>query len=247
MSLGIPQRRLGLICAMLAVAAIIGLIVAAAQPITVRSFVLYARPMTPILGIDPPQRLCEGPITSSHPFDVVEIWGAALAHHRAHVDILVQDTQGHAVLSAGRVTVTDAAGLYTAQLTRPVSSAQPVRVCVSATSDHYIALGTNPVDPGVVLAGHPGLQFSLNLADNRPSLLGTLSRAFSRAALWRPAWVGAWTFWVLAAGVLAAFGAAIVAVMRAVQEDEEVPADLSGTGASGRSEPSEDRAQPVAE
>ena len=212
-------RRSVLVGAVFTALAVLGLIVAGLAPIQTRSFVLGARPLGPILGIDPPQRLCEGPITSERQFDIVQVWGAALAHHQARVRVTVTDAHDQHMLGSGPVTVTDAAGLYAARLDRPVVGGVSVQVCVNAVSDHYIALGTAPITPSVVLTGHPGQQFSLNLVDDHESLLGALPRALSRAALWRPSWVGEWTFWVLAAGVLLTFAVAVVAVTRAARED----------------------------
>lgn len=182
---------------------------------------LNARPLMPIAGTDPGHRMCQGPFTRPPTFDAVQVWAAALAHKHAHVDILIIDASTGRTLAAGPLTVSDLAGPYTARLNRLVSGVGAVEVCVAPVSGHYIALGMGSVNPTVVLHGHPGLQFSVNLLDDRGSLLGALPRAFSRAALWHPAWVGAWTFWLLGAGILASFGVGIAAVARAAREDEQ--------------------------
>ena len=53
------------------------------------------------------------------------------------------------------------------------------------------------------------------------SLFSMLPTIFRRAMLFRPTWVGAWTFWLLAAAVLGAFALGAVAVARASSADAE--------------------------
>ena len=80
----------------------------------------------------------------------------------------------------------------------------------------------------------PGEKFSLALlSDGDRSLLGSLPTAFSRASLWRPSWVGAWTFWVLAIALLATFGLAVVAVISAAGDDD-APVPRDGPAELGR-------------
>ena len=210
-----------LIAAVVAIIAVLALILSATSSRPQRTYTLGARPLQPILGIDPPRRMCQGPLTSVRPFDGVQVWAAALAHQTDHVDIVVRDAGNKTTLAHGPVTVTDAAGPYTARLNQPVTGTRAVQVCIAPISGHYIALGTMSVNPSVTLDIHPGLQFAVNLIDDRGSLLGAVPRMLSRAALWHPGWVGAWTFWLLGAGILASFGVGIAAVARAAREDEQ--------------------------
>ena len=117
-------------------------------------------------------------------------------------------------------------------------------------------MGSAVSEPGVTVTGIPaGQRFSLVLlSDGDRSLLGSLSLAFSRASLWRPSWVGAWTFWVLVIALLVTFGLAVVAVVRAADDDAapptahfDRPGPVAPRPADGRSEAGEDRPQPVSQ
>jgi len=69
----------------------------------------------------------------------------------------------------------------------------------------------------------PGLEFSLVLfSGHGQSLLGALGKAFSRASLFRPSWIGAWTFWALAVALVAtiAFGAVAIAAAASADSDD---------------------------
>ena len=52
-----------------------------------------------------------------------------------------------------------------------------------------------------------------------PTLLSDIPTVFERAALFRPGWVGVWTFWLLAAALLGAFPLAALALTRAIDAD----------------------------
>ena len=95
-------------------------------------------------------------------------------------------------------------------------------VCLTTNLNTFELRGPPAVDPDVVMTGrNPGLEFSLALLNDRRSLLGSLSTAFSRAALFKPSWVGGWTFWVLTAALLATFGLAGFAIATASSDDED--------------------------
>ena len=80
--------------------------------------------------------------------------------------------------------------------------------------------GAGAQAPGVVADGVvPGMQFALVLT-HRVTLLGSLSTAFSRAAIFRPDWVGAWTFWLLLALLACTLPLAGVAIVRALDDPD---------------------------
>jgi hypothetical protein len=60
----------------------------------------------------------------------------------------------------------------------------------------------------------------LFLREHPRSLLSLVPTIFRRASLFRPGWVGPWTYWLLSAALLGAFGLAGVAVTRAARSDE---------------------------
>ena len=112
-------------------------------------------------------------------------------------------------------------------------------------------MGSAVSEPGVTVTGIPGARrFSLVvLSEGDRSLVGSLSLAFSRTSLWRPSWVGAWTFWVLALALLMSFGLAVVAVVRAADDDGPPPPPTPPDGPVDDlpSETRENRPQPLAQ
>lgn len=225
------------ICALLALVVVIGLLVAGSRNVTIREVALRVpnQDAVALLGSSAPT-VCEGPVTSPGPIRGVGIWGgSALGVAVVGVDVRDARTQMH--VASGQIDAT-APGEYVARLSRPVAAHRPLTICVAGILNTFSLSGGPTETPNVTMTGaNHGLQFSLVL-DNSRSLLGSLSTAFSRASLWRPSWVGSWTFWVLTFGVLGTFGLAVVAVMSADASDEDRErSDL---------QPGEDRPQPVA-
>ena len=75
----------------------------------------------------------------------------------------------------------------------------------------------------LIVGGKPvaTLGLSLVMLPAHPrSLLSMVPTAFARAALFKASWVGTWTFWVLAAALLAGFAVAAAAVRWALAEPE---------------------------
>jgi hypothetical protein len=62
------------------------------------------------------------------------------------------------------------------------------------------------------------------LRSQSSSVLSLLPTIFRRAALFRPTWMGEWTFWVLLAALVAAFPLAALAVASATADDRETEA-----------------------
>lgn len=153
--------------------------------------------------------------------------------------VQVRAYAGNAVLATGgteevprgpRTPPGDPVSLYpspvsrTALLTRPVAAGQYVKVCVrnlSAGTTTLMGSTANNLSGALSIAGKPS-PVAMSLLFLRPqsrSLLSLLPAVFRRAALFRPTWVGAWSFWVLGFGLLLAFGLAAWAVVLACRAD----------------------------
>jgi hypothetical protein len=130
----------------------------------------------------------------------------------ARLTVVAQDAATRRPLASGPVTAGVAAGEYRAHLNRTIPAGRPLRICLNQVLNTFSVLG---------FQARPAPEFSLALLSNRGSLLGALPTAFSRASLWRPSWVGSWTFWVLAIALLATFGMGVAAVASAASSDEE--------------------------
>jgi len=222
-------------CTALAVIALVGLLVAGSQGLAVRTFALGAPNQYPIALLHPATRVCEGPVTSQGPARSIGIWGGSTGG-LARLRVDVQDAGTHRVLASGDLEAPTVENEYTARLARAVIGDQPLRICLTEERNTFSLAGSPAVHPDVVMTGKvAGQEFSLVLLSGTRSLLSSLPTAFSRASLFRPSWVGSWTFWVLAIALLATFGLAVVAVASAdsASDDEDrPPSDQSREGDS---------------
>lgn len=212
----------------MAVIVLIALVVSASGGVMRRAPVLRVANAEAVALIRAPHRVCQGPVTAGAASQSVAIWGRSVVG-TSRVTVEVMDAASGASLATGRIAATTNTGEYRAHLTRSVPAGRQLRVCVTTNLNTFELLGAAADDPKVVITGAKrGLEFSLVLLNDRHSLLGSLSTAFSRAALFKPSWVGSWTFWVLTAGLLAAFGLAGVAVATASADDEDGRPPASG-------------------
>ena len=210
----------------LAFAALVALLVAGSRGIVERTYALGAPHQNPVAVLSPSQRVCEGPVSSQGAVQGVGIWGSAVDGPTT-LAVDVEDASGRTSLTAGRLEATTVPSGYRASLERSVPGGRPVSICVvNVGRNSFTLLGSGAIHPTIVMSGKkPGLEFSLILLkDHRQSLLGALGTAFSRASLFRPSWVGAWTFWVLAVALVATIAFGAVAIASAASADSNDPA-----------------------
>lgn len=215
-------------CVGFALLAVVGLVVAGSQSITLRVLALGAPSESQIAILHPHGAVCEGPVTSPSPVRDVRIFGASTGG-RARLTVDVQDADTHRVLASGNLEALPAeigaaptAIEHTAQLKRAVPGNRRLRICLTEAVNTFSLEGSSAINPKVEMTGKTkGEEFSLVLLGDKRSLLSSLSTAFTRASLWRPSWVGSWTFWALAIGLLTTFGLGVGAVASAAADDEE--------------------------
>jgi hypothetical protein len=205
--------------------ALIALLIAALQPRRLRVFTLHAPNAAQVALLLPGHGACEGPIVSPEPVGAVRIWGTAVVGV-AQLAAQVHDTSSRATLAHGNVIAGTTPSELTATLDRPVPRRQSLRVCLTNRGPGSFSLaGSAPVTPGVLITEHGKTQraeFSLVLLSaGSPSLLASLGTAFSRAALFRPSWVGPWTFWVLAVALVGTIALGAAAIRAAAIADEK--------------------------
>lgn len=185
------------------------------------------------------QEACQAPIRASSAFGGVRLWVWPGDRPSPSLMVQVRDLGGNAVLATGRTEAVprgprtppgDAVSLYpspvsrTALLTRPIAAGQDVKVCVrnlSPGTTTFMGSTADNLSGALTIAGKPApvAMSLLFLAPRSRSLLSLLPTVFRRAALFRPTWVGAWTFWMLGFGLLLAFGLAAWAVVLACRAD----------------------------
>jgi hypothetical protein len=223
-----PRRRAVLAGAICTVLALVALLIAATRPTSIREYAIDVPNGEQVAVLKPHDSTCQGPVSAAGPVDRVEIWGGSvIGPNRLRVE--VRDATSGAVLSHGTVTTTTMPFSYFAQLTSTVPGGRPVRVCLTSTLNSFSLLGSASVQPGVNMTNVKGtFEYSMNLIGTHQGLLGNLSKGFGRASLFRPDWVGEWTFWVLLALVVGSFGLGVAAVSGAASEDEAGDAGVAG-------------------
>ena len=202
------------------VLALVALLVAGTRPSATRGFTLDAPNLMPVAVLGPSARACEGAFAAAEPVRQVSIWGASVIGP-SHVGVDVRDARSRRILASGTVRATTHPSEYAASLDRGVPAGRRVRVCLTSRLNSFSLLGAPAPAPGISTRGlKAGQVFSVVLSDRR-SLLSSLGLAFSRASLFKPSWVGSWTFWVLAAALAATLVLGALAIRGAARSDED--------------------------
>jgi hypothetical protein len=246
-------RRFWLPGIALTLVALVALAIAGLHPEAVRTATAHAPNNTTVAVLHPGRSACEGPLVSQRPARSVAVWGASVGSP-ARLTVSVRNATTHALLASGPLLATPAEAEWTSRLARAVPGGRPLQICLTGDVSGFALAGSGASAAGLVATGTTaGQRFSLDLlSDADRSLFASLPTAFSRASLWRPSWVGSWTFWVLAIALLATFGLAVVAVTSAASADDDpegrpaaAPNDEGPPPHAGQSGPSENRPRVV--
>ena len=139
--------------------------------------------------------------------------------------LVVRDAQSGIRLGGRTATSTSVPNLV-AVPTGSINPGQPLKVCVENRSPARLGLygvgeGERRVVRGTVRTGRVAVVF---YTDEPQTLLERIPDALTRAELFKPHWVGLWTFWLLAAAVVFAIPALLAAALwRSLETDEEEP------------------------
>ena len=109
-----------------------------------------------------------------------------------------------------------------ASLDDEIASGERIDVCVTNDGDSRVALRGSPPDTPPPYLSDPNLEPELGVAflrDEPSSMAALVPDAFERASLFRPAWVGAWTFWILLVLVAAGVPLLLAAAYRSAATD----------------------------
>jgi len=210
------SRRAAGALGLAAIAVAVGLLLAGLRRVELRAFVLRTQTAGVVATATARAAACEGPVRTPEPVRRVVIYG--VRHGDPEVRIVVRATDGRIVASGPLPP-----GASAANMDPHIPAATPVRVCVTARNGTLDLLGGSN---GSEVSRHfsttgvaRGQVFAL-LLERPSSLLGALGTAFSRAAIFRPSWVGAWTFWLLLALLGCTLPLAGLALVRAVRADD---------------------------
>jgi hypothetical protein len=164
------------------------------------------------------QRVCQRRLDPSESFAAVRF--GAQAGTPSDARVLVTVRRDGRVLARGRPRPARQGGARRlARLDRTVPAGGPIAVCFSNKGGQPLALyGSVARLPirDVVVGGRPRrLSLQMDLLGERRSALSMVGTVFQRASVERPAGVGPWLFWLLAAGILVGVPVVLAGALRA--------------------------------
>jgi hypothetical protein len=202
----------------------VGLLVSGMKPIAIRSSSIGVPDAKTVAIARPHHQICEGSVRSEYSFRSVVLWATYLGG--APLVQVWRDASGkRTLISQGLVepSPSGSVGPYTARLTSSVGPDVAVSVCVLDAGGKFELRGSAPsYGDAVIIGSKPPRAFSLvTLRSDQHSFLGSLSLAFSRASLFRPSWVGTWTFWALLIALLGTVPLTAVAISAAIRSEAD--------------------------
>lgn len=210
--------------ALFALVALVALLIAGLQGGEIRAYAVGVPSVKRVAVVRPQHQVCEGPIHTQYAFGSVALWGTYVSG-KPRVRVFGERPGPMAPISAGLLERSPAGGYgqFTAKLKSLVGGGQAVKVCVSDPGGRLKLRGSTPGYSGVTIPGsEPRQAFSMVMLEPKQhSFLGSLSLAFSRASLFRPSWVGTWTFWALLVLLLGTVPLGAVAISAAFRSEED--------------------------
>jgi hypothetical protein len=205
-------------CAVVAALGVAALLAGAAGNERWTAFSLDVPPSGPAAILRSGEQVCAGGLEAKAGFGSVRAWVTPLAAPGASLSMRVRAAAG-ATLASARIAQGYGTPIApTFRLTRIVPAGRVVSVCIRSGGPKRVAvLGFQSSIALLFLRRHP------------ESLLSLLPTVFARAALFRPAWVGPWTFWLLLGGLLAGLVVGAIAVLGAVRSDARAAGDMGSS------------------
>jgi hypothetical protein len=197
------------------------LLVSGLRTHTTRVYAYSVPTITPLTTLTPGKQICEGPLIPQGAFQTAVFINSG-ANARALITVHTGRTATAPAVALGLLeTVTPAEAENAVLLTQPVSTTSPLTLCVREQRGSMTLYGGSPWSGAPVIAGtSPATTLWLQLLSAVPHrFFGSLRLAFRRASLFRPGWVGTWTFWGLLLLIFAGFPAIVVGIRFALQDD----------------------------
>ncbi len=156
------------------------------------------------------ETVCQGPINASSDFTRVRTQIGTYRRSGEPLEFTVGSRRSGRQLAEGRLPGGYADGAQPSVHVGAVSADQAIDVCIRNGGERKIALygATTAAAPGTearIRGAETGTDLTLVFERAKPrSMLSAVPDIFERASVFRPGWVGPWTFWVLAALLIAA-------------------------------------------
>ncbi|MDQ6749402.1 MAG: hypothetical protein M3Z33_01400 [Actinomycetota bacterium] len=161
----------------------------------------------------------------------VTFWVSGTSADRSAPPVTVRIRKGRQsqLLAIARLTA-GPAGQRQARLRGSLAGSRKVAACFTNAGAVSLRLMPRPgtptrVVPARLTEASDNVDVALELArEPERSLLSELPDSFQRAALFRPGWVGAWTFWLLLAALVIGVPALLGRALRAALAEEDAEA-----------------------
>ena len=188
---------------------LLGLLVAAVTDKRHLAFSLAVRASQPGILIQPRQTVCQRNIDVEEPFDEVSLLLASYFQPGPRLELRVTDTRTGRLLTRGALPdgYPDSK-VSVAKLRGTVAAGGRATLCIRNAGTRKVAMFSAPYsdnDPstGAIDGRYIAYDLLVEVVRSKPrSTLDLIPDVFQRASLFHPAFVGPWTFWVLAALLL---------------------------------------------
>jgi hypothetical protein len=186
-----------------AVGGVVALAVEAAGDERALAFTLGVAPLQVSAVVQPGQTACQAPVLTSSPFSRVRFQVGTYMRSGVPLEVEVRSSGSHRILGHGRLGAGYPDVSQPSVLVGRVPAERSVEVCIRNVGERKVALYGGPAAAAAGSARVDGRETGADLtliferAGSR-SVLATVPDIFERASLFRPGWVGDWTFWVLA-------------------------------------------------
>jgi hypothetical protein len=214
------MRRAAALAVVVPAVAVLGaLALAGARERRALAFPLGVPAMVVAASIDPGHQACQGPIPVRAGFSRVRLAVGTYFRPGPALEVKILDAGTGRRLGAGQLAPGYPDISRPAVSVASVSRGRRIRVCVRNVGDRRVALlgGGAGAAPAVLRLDGRRRRYDASLdflSAHERSTLATLPAMFRRASLFRPGWVGPWTYWVLVGLVTVAASALLVAAVR---------------------------------
>jgi hypothetical protein len=234
------MRRAPLVLVAVVVVGVIGLLVVQLSQSTRLAFTLGAAPQAAIAKLKRGQTVCQRSINvpPSAGFDRVALQVGTNRRPGPRLDVVVRRHDGRPLatgtLPAGYPDVPKDGGFRVVQ-TGAVAADQPIDVCVTNRGPHSAALyGSGALanrNSDATLDGKVApYDVALVFQDAPRSRAGQIGHAFARASLFRPGFVGTWTYWLLALVLVLGVPALLWRALSSVADEPTDPGPVRDRG-----------------
>ena len=209
-----------------ALAGIIALVAFATDDERERAFRLPVSDSQPAATLRPGQTVCQRPLAAQGDFKAVQLTVGSAGRARFALAANPLRGGGDQPLAVAELAFSSGPSIQRAEFDRTVHKEERFALCVTNSGERVAAIyGAEPrIDDGSEVVGK-GAREAWDLAliflrDKPRSVLVDVPDMFERAALFKPAFVGAWTFWLLLAAVALGVPALLSAALRSSVEPD---------------------------